>query len=226
MNVKNKKTYYQIILDKSGSMNDCVASTINGFNEQMQLIKSMKEKYPDQEFFVSLTTFNKDISFDIDIANPDHVKELVSSVAKVGWLKSNDNIVYNPSGMTALYDAIGNSIKRIRKTAENEIKNDEATVVVVIMTDGHENSSTEYSYSQIQSMIKELESSENWTFSYLSSTIDAVDYAVKMNIRRENAIMFSKSNLKGTFNDMSHSLSSYFDKKQKNIKEKQFFKRR
>ena len=66
-------------------MNDCVASTINGFNEQMQLIKSMKEKYPDQEFFVSLTTFNQDISFDIDISNPDHVKELVSSVAKVGW---------------------------------------------------------------------------------------------------------------------------------------------
>tara|TARA_B100000683_G_scaffold107984_1_gene106315 strand:+ start:212 stop:400 length:189 start_codon:yes stop_codon:yes gene_type:complete len=46
---KNKKTYYQLILDKSGSMSDCVQSTINGFNEQMQMIRSMKKKFPEQE---------------------------------------------------------------------------------------------------------------------------------------------------------------------------------
>lgn len=224
--VKNKKTYYQLILDKSGSMNDCVASTVSGFNEQMQMIKSMKVKYPEQEFFVSLTTFNQDVNFDIEKTDPDNVKELVSGIGIGGWLKSNDKIIYKPNGMTSLYDAIGKSVKQIRKVAENEIKNDEATVVVVIMTDGHENSSTEFSYRQIQSLIKELEGSENWTFSYLSNTIDAVDYAVRMNIRRENAVMFSKSNLKGTYYDMAHSLDSYFHKKQRNIKEKQFYKRR
>ena len=47
MNIKNKKTYYQIILDKSGSMTDCIDSTINGFNEQMQMIKSLQYKFPD-----------------------------------------------------------------------------------------------------------------------------------------------------------------------------------
>jgi len=43
--LKNKKTYYQLILDKSGSMHDCVNTTINGFNEQMQMIRSLKKKY-------------------------------------------------------------------------------------------------------------------------------------------------------------------------------------
>ena len=45
--LKNKKTYYQLILDKSGSMHDCVNTTINGFNEQMQMIRSLKKKYPN-----------------------------------------------------------------------------------------------------------------------------------------------------------------------------------
>jgi hypothetical protein len=36
--MKNKKTYYLLILDKSGSMQSCVNETIGGFNEQLLII--------------------------------------------------------------------------------------------------------------------------------------------------------------------------------------------
>ena len=65
--MKNKKTYYQIILDKSGSMYDCILTTVQGFNEQIQMIKKTSEKFAEQELLVSLTTFNHEIDFDIEL---------------------------------------------------------------------------------------------------------------------------------------------------------------
>jgi len=227
MNVRNKKTYYQIILDKSGSMSDCIESTVNGFNEQMQMIKSLHAKFPEQEVLVSLTTFNQDVDFDIECESPSELKEMNSEhQSSFRFKKSTDCVVYLPNGMTALYDAIGKSVNKIQDIAKKEIEKDEATVVVVIITDGHENSSTEFRYEQIQSMIKELEKSENWTFSYLSNTLNAVDNATRMNIKRENAIRYSKSDMMGTYSDISSSLDSYLEKKMRNIKEQQFFKKK
>ena len=224
--LKNKKTYYQLILDKSGSMHDCINTTINGFNEQMQMIRSLKKKYPKQEFVVSLTTFNQEVHFDINQENPDNIKELTSNNNFHDNKKNENRINYLPNGMTALYDAIGMSVNNILNLAKEEITNDLASVVVVIISDGHENASTKYSYDQIQSMIKELELSENWTFSYLSNTPDAVDYAMRINIKKENAIRYSKSSLNHDYEDIKFSMAHYCDSKENNIKTKTFLKSR
>ena len=208
--LKNKKTYYQLILDKSGSMHDCVDTTINGFNEQMQMIRSLKNKYPQQEFVVSLTTFNQEVNFDINQEDPDNIKELTSSANFQDYEKDNNLINYWPDGMTALYDAIGMSVNNILNLAKEEITNE----------------STKYSYDQIQSMIKELELSENWTFSYLSNTPDAVDYAMRINIKKENAIRYSKSSLNHDYEDIKFSMAHYCDSKENNIKTKTFLKSR
>ena len=126
MKVKNRKTYYQIILDKSGSMCDCINSTINGFNEQMQMIKSLQNKFPDQEVLVSLTTFNHDIDFDVVCSRPSDLKEMVLEQNSSSWIKKpTDYVVYSPNGMTALYDAIGKSVKKIQHIAKEEIENNE-----------------------------------------------------------------------------------------------------
>ena len=47
-----------IILDESGSMNSVKKATIQGFNETVQTIKGIEKKYPEQEHFISLITFN------------------------------------------------------------------------------------------------------------------------------------------------------------------------
>jgi hypothetical protein len=193
----------------------------------MQMIKSLQAKFPDQEVLVSLTTFNQDVDFDVECSKPSALKEMISEQKRSSWFNEpTDYVVYSPNGMTALYDAIGKSVTKIQDIAKKEIEKDEATVVVVIITDGHENSSTEFRYEQIQSMIKELEKSENWTFSYLSNTLNAVDDATRMNIKRENAIRYSKSDMMGTYSDISSSLDSYMEKKMRNIKEQQFFKKK
>jgi hypothetical protein len=212
--MKNKKTYYQIILDNSGSMKDVVKSTIEGYNKQMNTIKQLKEKYSDQEFSVSLTTFNEQVKLEFERQNPNELKLLKD---ETNWWSSDKNrILYNPNGLTALYDAIGISVKNIMDHARDEINENMASVIVLIITDGHENSSKQYSYEDIQSMIGELEESKNWTFTYLSNTPDAVDYAKRMNIKERNAKMYSKRNMMEEWNKVSYSMDSYVEKKLKN----------
>ncbi len=205
-----------LILDKSGSMGSVISETIEGFNEQVQMIKSMQKKYPEQEILVSLTTFNHDVNHNMFLKKADQLKELQPPI------ENTDGVIYQPNGMTALYDAIGISVNKLKKKIKSEIKNDESSAVVVIITDGHENASKEFSYENIQKLIGKLEKSENWTFSYMGSTPDAVEIATGLNIDKHNAIMFIKSNIKDQYDIVNEDMDSYLAKKRHGIKSKQF----
>jgi len=56
--MKTRKTIYHLIVDKSGSMSDCIESTINGFNEQVNRIKHNELEFKEEEITMGLTTFN------------------------------------------------------------------------------------------------------------------------------------------------------------------------
>ena len=59
--MKKRKTIYHLIVDKSGSMSDCIDSTINGFNEQVNRIKLKGLEFEEEEITMGLTTFNNHI---------------------------------------------------------------------------------------------------------------------------------------------------------------------
>ena len=202
-------------------MGDCLNETINGFNKQMESIAKLQEQHPEQEFLVSLTTFNSDSKIQFEFLKPS----LSISLSKRSnwWHKSIDQIQYSPSGMTALYDAIGESCESVMSKAKEELDNNLATVVVVIITDGHENASSSYKYEDVQDMIKSLEKTENWIFNYMSSTPDYVEYSKGMNIKRENTICYSVENMEETFEDVSACMSSYASEKKLNKKPSTFF---
>jgi Mg-chelatase subunit ChlD len=73
---------------------------------------------------------------------------------------------YKPSGMTALYDAIGTGIEK-----QKEIQVDD--VICVVLTDGLENCSKEYTIKEIKSMISTMEKEHKWKFIYLGANQDA-----------------------------------------------------
>lgn len=209
--MKNNKTYYQLILDSSGSMSSCQLATQNGFNEQVQMIKSMQEKFPEQEIRVSLTVFNHEIKHQFDTVDPKKVKEL-------------NEATYVPSGSTALLDAIGDSIHRMRVQVDKEVEKDEATVVFVILTDGYENASTRFNYDQIKSMITDLEATDNWTFTFLGADIDAMATAGQLNIRAANTKSFSKAQMGEQFAEVTESMEDYLAAKVRGVKKKDFLK--
>ena len=113
-----------------------------------------------------------------------------------------------------MLDAIGTTIRELRRTAEAEIAADEASAVVVIITDGYENSSIEFSHGQISSLIRDLEFTGRWTFSYIGATLDAVEVAVSLNIKTHNAMRFRTGDTFIMYNRLDKSLNSYLNEKQ------------
>ncbi len=176
--MKKSKTFYHIILDQSGSMSDCVNQTLKGLADQRKEILAIANEFPGQEIRVGLTVF-------------DHNIELKYSNLSVTELSRMNSFHYKPNGQTALLDAIGMSVAATQRLMVNE--GDSA--VIIILTDGYENASKEYSHKQIKELIQAKEETGKWSFTYLGATLDAVEIARSMNIKAENSFAFEKKNM-------------------------------
>lgn len=199
--MKTQRSIYHLIVDRSGSMCDCVEATINGFNEQLNRIRGMESEFPEQEIKVGLTLFNDTV---------DHIS-MGEPVAKMPYLSKSN---YVPNGSTALLDAMGQTATLLgeREGIQSALP---ATFVVVVLTDGYENSSRMFNLEQVRAMIQRLEATGKWTFSFIGATLDAVDVARQMSIKAQNSYSFEKQAMKGeVWDKLSTSMRGYFSKKQ------------
>ncbi len=204
--MNKQKTIYHFVLDQSGSMSDCIDATLAGLKDQRDKIISIAKEFPEQEIRVGLSVFNQDV-------------QIIYQDVPAEKLPFIQQIEYRPSGSTALLDAIGLSVVNV----ENQLIGEGDTAIIVILTDGHENASRFYSLSQIRNLIKTKEDSGKFTFSFLGATLDAVDMAESMNIRRDNSAYFDKSQMKGeVFDRVSNSIHDYMDRKKKGEDLKKF----
>ena len=208
--MKNKKTLYQFILDSSGSMSKDRDNTVRMFNRQVSTIKSLSRQYPDQTFLTGLTVFN-------ERAHP------VLHSTPANLLKELNFERYNPMGFTALYDAIGETIENINERFGMEINSGNMSVVMVILTDGHENSSRRYDMITVAELIKKLEDSNNWNFNILGADFDITSVASLMNFREKSSLNYSKSDFKKMEDDIGMSIRNYAFMKSKGIVLKDFF---
>lgn len=135
------------IQDRSGSMQDVWAETVNGFKQFVTELKANAAK-DGIKYLFSFTTF------DTMVEHPIHEAE-VSSV-DVDEIKK-----HAPRGMTALYDAVGMALEKVKTVADKYIG--------VIVTDGHENSSREWDKDKLNAAIESRLKQGNWTFTYLGT---------------------------------------------------------
>jgi Mg-chelatase subunit ChlD len=175
----NKTTLYQFIIDRSGSMSGLEQMVVGGYNEHLSAVRNMQATYPDQQFLVSLLTFDDDVQWLVKPAPINELKELPSDA-------------FQPRGMTALLDAIGKGIHQIESEYDTKIQNDEMSVVLVIITDGEENASRFFNLRSIAKKIKERDQTGKWTFSFIGCDFDASNISKKLNIRRENVRNYEK----------------------------------
>jgi len=203
--MKKQRTIYHLIVDRSGSMSDCIEATINGYNEQLNRIRAMQTEFPDQDIRMGLTMFNTHIDM-----------QAVAKDLKNATSLSRKN--YVPDGGTALYDAIGQSVLHLEESfgRQSDIP---ATFVIVVLTDGYENSSNLFNLQQIRSLIERLEATEKWTFSFIGATLDAVEVAQTMAIKANNSYSFEKESMKAeVWDKLSDSMQVYFNKKSRGEK--------
>jgi hypothetical protein len=192
------ETHYLLILDESGSMSSVKKETLDGLNEQLQTIKNLDNKYPDQDYFVSIIKFDDEIVPLFENIPASEIRELTEKD-------------YTPDAMTALHDAIGISVNGLKNRISDKLKNGEASAFVVILTDGHENASKEYNSSKIKDIITELEKTNLWTFTFIGANQNAVLTANNLGISSNNTVNYMAS---GVGTELAFaSLSSSFSKR-------------
>ena len=163
------KLLVNFILDESGSMTSIKDQTISGFNEY---VDSLKPKGKAARF--TFTKFNSGAT--IIVCDNIPVKD-------VPLLTSSN---YIPNNLTPLYDAIGASVKTVEKALKKEL----VDVLCVIMTDGQENCSREFTRSKIFEIIAEKQK-EGWTFAYLGANQDSWGEGSKVGIAGSNTMDFA-----------------------------------
>jgi uncharacterized protein YegL len=177
--VNSDYTHMALIADRSGSM-----YTIQG--DMNGAIRSLLEKQAKEPgtLRVDITTFDTKIEFPYTDADPSTVTE----------------DVIQARGSTALLDAIGVTISRLgRKFALMKEEDRPGTVIVVIVTDGMENASQEYSREQIKALVEEQTEKWHWTFMYLAANVDAFATGAGMGFARGQTIAYAASSV-GTQN--------------------------
>ena len=176
--MKNVENEMDIIflIDRSGSMYGSEKDTIGGFNS---IIKEQKQ----DEIQAKVTT----ILF-------DHEYEMLYKRKNLFDVDELTEKEYRVRGSTALLDAIGRTIITMQKEISGK-------VLFVITTDGYENSSVEFTKTQIKNLIK----NSNWEYLYLGADIDSYGEAAGIGISHERVSNYRKTS--DGINDMYSSVS-------------------
>lgn len=161
---KTKKLDVVFLLDRSGSMSNCVEDTIGGYNN------FLNEQKENNNSLITTILF-------------DDRYEILYDRVPVNKVQKLTNKEYYVRGCTALMDAIGKTITTLEK---EEVEK----VLFIITTDGMENASKEYRKEHIKSLI---EKHNDWEFLFIGANIDSYSEGHNLGIKKDNIANYEQS---------------------------------
>jgi Mg-chelatase subunit ChlD len=191
------KTYVAMILDKSSSMESCKKPTVDGYNEKLDVLRKI-----DHDVFMTLTVFNEKA-------------EVVYQNRSIKEVNNLSHSEYQPNGSTALFDAVDLTLDVLEKIALGP----KDAVLVVVLSDGEENSSKPESRSRVPERIARLTNTGQYTFNYIGSNQDLATISKNLNIPISNMSSYH-STPQGTANALiksSSDMGKYFESRTRGI---------
>ena len=169
---RNDLTELVFILDRSGSMAGLESDTIGGFNGLID-----KQKKVDGKAFVTTVLF-------------DNQQKTVHDRVDLAEVAPMTEKEYYVGGSTALLDAVGDTVTHIEKIHKYVRPEDvPAHTLVVITTDGMENSSHRWRAADVKKLV-EKKKEGGWEFLFLGANIDAVSEAARFGIDADRAVRY------------------------------------
>jgi Mg-chelatase subunit ChlD len=188
--MKDGKAALVFIVDRSGSMCS-IASDMQGAIKSV--LSDQQEKY---EGDIDVTFVRFDTQYE-EVFSAVPIKEI-----------SEDDLTIRPRGGTALYDAIGQTLNTFeRKFSEADEKDRPEKVLFLMITDGEENSSHEYSKGRVFGMIKTLERDHKWGFTFIGANQDAYHEGSQIGVTRGKSLNYNATS-RGV-QDMSLEVSNF-----------------
>lgn len=181
-------THITMVIDSSGSMSHGWNDVVGGYHQ----IVSDNKKLPGKCTFT--------------VALFDAGYKLIEDFTDIQKVEERDLRLLG--GMTALLDAIGKTITSVgAKLAALDEADRPEKVIFMVQTDGHENSSREYTKSAIQKMIAEQTAKYNWQFMFIGATLDSVAQARQYGFAEANSTTYNTNNYAATMNVLNTKLS-------------------
>jgi Mg-chelatase subunit ChlD len=163
------KLNVMLVLDQTASMEVVKGETITGFNEYIKGLREDKEN----QYRVTVLAFNKsEMRYICEDAAPSKVALLTEET-------------YRPNSWTPLYDAIMKGIEKMGGKKK---------VLLVILTDGEENASSEYTKEQTVKAIADKQK-DGWAVTYLA-TPDTAWVGRDLGVLMSNVIPFAHQNVR------------------------------
>lgn len=158
-------TSIHVVLDRSGSMNSVRADIIGGFNAFLA-----EQRAHPSDAWLTLAQFDDEYEIVLDHVSLGDVPEL-------------DETRYVPRGGTALLDAIGRTINVAHATiAALPEAHRPGKVVVLIMTDGHENRSREFRRAEVVALIEARQKVDDWQFVFIGADLASIGEAGQLGV--------------------------------------------
>lgn len=182
------KVLVNFIQDRSGSMQSVWTETLSGFRKFVEDLRASALK-DGVEYLFSLTTFDTRVETPIAIQPIENVD--VDVLAQHG-----------PRGSTALYDAVGSTIQNTQANRHGADK-----IIVVIATDGHENSSREWDKDKLHSAVDAKLNEGNWTFTYVGTQPETWDDAAALGVAAGAVARYAPTMARATYSALASSVS-------------------
>jgi hypothetical protein len=181
-------THIAMIIDRSGSMSGGWPDVAGGYTEIIKENKALPGKCT-----FTLAAFDNEYLLLEDFTDIKDVKETLS---------------VSPRGMTALLDAIGKTIVSVgEKLAALDENERPEKVLVMVQTDGMENSSKEFKREDIKKLVEKQTNDYKWQFIFLGATLDSVNDAQTMGFMRCNSSTYNAAHYGSTVSLMGDKMS-------------------
>lgn len=165
--------HYLLIIDRSGSMSGLKDEATEGVRQFIKEQAGLPGK-------ATLSLYQFDQTF-------DQIHDFIP-------LDQATSYELIPRGLTALLDAIGYAVTDVgRELADMPEYMRPGKVMVVIVTDGEENSSQNWTLDRVRNLLTQQQDVYKWAITYLGANVDAFREAEKMGLSTNSAMGYRAS---------------------------------
>lgn len=217
--MKDNFIHVCFVIDTSGSMGGSEDDIVGGFNS---LVEEQK-KVTEGECVMSMFTFGDDVKEKFIGKKLEDIKTMRKGEPRWSFSNANnlvlsentedkddESYIYRVGGMTAMNDGIGCAIDKIGKWLDGMEESEKPSQnLIVIMTDGGENSSKDYTLAQVQEMIKHQTEKYNWKFVYMGMDITEKKTADSLGIKTRSFSSKAGDDMFANYHNVSVVASAY-----------------
>ena len=195
-----KTLHYYLVADRSGSMGPQIAEVRDEINKHLvELASNARES--NTHVLLHLLVFNGHLDWIFSGHRIDQVSPLTTQQ-------------YHASGSTALFDAAGQAIEWASISCPNELDPEKEEVVIMIFSDGQENSSRKFNREEFTRLVERHQARIGWTIAFSGCDLQGLSQLRDSNWRNDRMLSYSMDEKSAAMRDMAYNVSQRMRKRE------------